>query len=79
MTGRFVNYNYSGYLVPTSADIPKLDILFVGEFDQEASPICANGWASSPRYRLRPRLPMRCITRRQASAEPVLITIEKLL
>ncbi|MGH8101148.1 MAG: molybdopterin cofactor-binding domain-containing protein, partial [Chthoniobacterales bacterium] len=41
--GRFLNRNYSGYLVPTSADIPKLDILFVGEFDEEASPIGAKG------------------------------------
>jgi xanthine dehydrogenase YagR molybdenum-binding subunit len=41
--GRFVNRNYSGYLVPTSADIPKLDVLFVGEFDNEASPIGVKG------------------------------------
>src|SRR5437660_2882591 len=41
--GRFLNRNYSGYLVPTSADIPKLDILFVGEFDEEASPIGVKG------------------------------------
>jgi CO/xanthine dehydrogenase Mo-binding subunit len=37
--GRFLNRNYSGYLVPTSADIPKLDVVFVGDFDVEASPI----------------------------------------
>jgi CO/xanthine dehydrogenase Mo-binding subunit len=37
--GRFLNRNYSGYLVPTSADIPKLDVVFVGDFDGEASPI----------------------------------------
>jgi hypothetical protein len=37
----FLDRNYSGYLVPTSADIPKLDVLFVGEFDAEASPIGA--------------------------------------
>ena len=42
-TGRFVNRNYSGYLVPTNADIPELDILFVGEFDEEASPLGAKG------------------------------------
>src|SRR5262249_34291919 len=27
--GRFLHRNYSGYLVPTNADIPELDILFV--------------------------------------------------
>ena len=41
--GRFVNRNLSGYLVPTNADIPDLDILFVGEFDAEASPLGAKG------------------------------------
>jgi xanthine dehydrogenase YagR molybdenum-binding subunit len=41
--GRFVNRNYSGYLVPTAADIPELDVLFVGDFDSEASPIGAKG------------------------------------
>ena len=43
VTGRFLNRNYSGYLVPTNADIPELDILFVGDFDDEASPLGAKG------------------------------------
>jgi hypothetical protein len=38
-TAQFINRNYSGYLVPTNADIPQLDILFAGEFDEEASPL----------------------------------------
>src|SRR3989442_8415351 len=42
-TGRFINRNYSGYLVPTCADIPELDVLFVGAFDEEASPLAAKG------------------------------------
>jgi xanthine dehydrogenase YagR molybdenum-binding subunit len=41
--GRFLNRNYSGYLVPTCADIPELDGLFVGEFDEEASPLGVKG------------------------------------
>jgi xanthine dehydrogenase YagR molybdenum-binding subunit len=41
--GRFINRNYSGYLVPTHADIPELDVSFVGEFDEEASPLGAKG------------------------------------
>jgi xanthine dehydrogenase YagR molybdenum-binding subunit len=40
---RFMNRNYSGYLVPTNADIPPLDVLFVGGFDEEASPLGAKG------------------------------------
>jgi xanthine dehydrogenase YagR molybdenum-binding subunit len=41
--GRFLNRNFSGYLVPTNADIPNLDVLFVGGFDAEASPLGAKG------------------------------------
>ncbi|HWF84506.1 MAG TPA: molybdopterin cofactor-binding domain-containing protein [Vicinamibacterales bacterium] len=41
--GRFLNRNLSGYLVPTNADIPQLDVLFVGDFDDEASPIGVKG------------------------------------
>jgi xanthine dehydrogenase YagR molybdenum-binding subunit len=41
--GRFLHRNYSGYLVPTNADIPRLETLFVGEFDEEASPLGAKG------------------------------------
>ena len=41
--GKFLNRNYSGYLVPTCADIPQLDVLFVGDFDDEASPIGVKG------------------------------------
>jgi xanthine dehydrogenase YagR molybdenum-binding subunit len=29
--------------VPTNADIPELDVLFVGDFDGEASPLGAKG------------------------------------
>jgi len=39
----FLNRNLSGYLVPTNADIPKLDILFVGDFDEEARPLGTRG------------------------------------
>jgi xanthine dehydrogenase YagR molybdenum-binding subunit len=42
-TGRYLSRNYSGYLVPTNADVPELEVLFVGEFDQEASPLGAKG------------------------------------
>jgi xanthine dehydrogenase YagR molybdenum-binding subunit len=41
--GRFLNRNFSGYLVPTNADIPNLEVLFVGDFDAEASPLGAKG------------------------------------
>lgn len=41
--GRFLHRNYSGYLVPTNADIPELEVIFAGEFDSEASPLGAKG------------------------------------
>jgi xanthine dehydrogenase YagR molybdenum-binding subunit len=34
--GRYLHRNYSGYLVPTNADIPELEVIFAGEFDSEA-------------------------------------------
>jgi xanthine dehydrogenase YagR molybdenum-binding subunit len=40
--GRFLNRNYSGYLVPTNADIP-VDVLSLGEFDAKGSPLGAKG------------------------------------
>jgi xanthine dehydrogenase YagR molybdenum-binding subunit len=41
--GRFLHRNLSGYLVPTNADIPDLDVIFAGEFDSEASPLGSKG------------------------------------
>jgi xanthine dehydrogenase YagR molybdenum-binding subunit len=41
--GRFLHRNYSGYLVPTNADIPELEVIFAGEFDSEASLLGAKG------------------------------------
>jgi xanthine dehydrogenase YagR molybdenum-binding subunit len=40
---RYVSRNMSGYLVPSNADIPPLDVLFCGEPDTEASPIGTKG------------------------------------
>ena len=42
-TGRFVNRNYSGYLVPTNADIPELDVLFVGDVRRGSEPAGRKG------------------------------------
>jgi xanthine dehydrogenase YagR molybdenum-binding subunit len=41
--GRFLNRNFLGLSVRSSADIPNLDVLFVGGFDEEASPLGAKG------------------------------------
>jgi xanthine dehydrogenase YagR molybdenum-binding subunit len=41
--GRFMNRNMSGYLVAANADIPELDVLFVGDFDEEGSLLGTKG------------------------------------
>jgi molybdopterin-binding aldehyde dehydrogenase-like protein len=61
--GRFLNRNYSSYLVPTNADIPELDVLFVGEFDGEASPLGSKGPGELTAVSVAPAIAMPCITR----------------
>jgi xanthine dehydrogenase YagR molybdenum-binding subunit len=41
--GRYVNHNYAEYHIPTNADIHKIDVIFVEEEDDIASPIGVKG------------------------------------
>ena len=41
--GRYLHRNHAGYLVPTNADIPELEVIFAGEFDSEASLLGSKG------------------------------------
>lgn len=41
--GRFVSKDLAGYLVPVSADVPDLDVVFVDEYDDQAGTIGARG------------------------------------
>src|SRR6202035_3823233 len=41
--GRYANRNMSGYVIPCNADIPRLDVLFCGGPDPEASPLGVKG------------------------------------
>lgn len=41
--GRFVSKDLAGYLVPVNADVPDLDVVFVDEYDDQASTIGARG------------------------------------
>lgn len=77
--GRFLNRNYSGYLVPTSADIPKLDILFVGEFDEEASPIGAKGLGELTAVSVAPAIANAIYHATGKRIHDLPITLEKLL
>jgi xanthine dehydrogenase YagR molybdenum-binding subunit len=43
--GFFVNHDLAGYEVPVHADIPHLDVIFLGEIDPMSSPMKAKGVA----------------------------------
>jgi xanthine dehydrogenase YagR molybdenum-binding subunit len=78
-TGRLINRNYSGYLVPTSADIPDLDIVFVGDFDDEASPIGAKGLGELTSVSVAPAIANAVYHATGKRVRELPITIEKLL
>jgi xanthine dehydrogenase YagR molybdenum-binding subunit len=77
--GRFLNRNYSGYLVPTNADIPVLDILFVGEFDEEASPLGAKGLGELTAVSVAPAIANAVYHATGKRVRGLPITLEKLL
>jgi xanthine dehydrogenase YagR molybdenum-binding subunit len=77
--GRFLNRNYSGYLVPTNADIPKLDVLFAGEFDEEASPLGAKGLGELTAVSVAPAIANAVYHATGKRVRDLPITVEKLL
>jgi xanthine dehydrogenase YagR molybdenum-binding subunit len=77
--GRFINRNYSGYLVPTCADIPELDVLFVGDFDEEASPIGGKGLGELTSVSVAPAIANAVYHATGRRIRDLPITIEKLL
>jgi len=79
VTGRFLNRNYSGYLVPTNADIPELDVLFVGDFDQEASPLGAKGLGELTAVSVAPAIANAVYHATGKRLRDLPITVEKLL
>jgi xanthine dehydrogenase YagR molybdenum-binding subunit len=77
--GRFLNRNYSSYLVPTNADIPELDILFVGEFDEEASPLGVKGLGELTAVSVAPAIANAVYHATGKRVRDLPITVEKLL
>lgn len=77
--GRFLNRNYTGYLVPTSADIPELETLFVGEFDEEASLLGAEGLGELTAVSVAPAITNVVYHATGKRIRDLPITIEKLL
>jgi xanthine dehydrogenase YagR molybdenum-binding subunit len=41
--GRFLSKNLAGYLLPVNADVAEIDVSFVDDFDEHASPIGVRG------------------------------------
>jgi xanthine dehydrogenase YagR molybdenum-binding subunit len=78
-SGQFINRNYSGYLVPTSADIPELDVLFVDGFDDEASPLGAKGLGELTAVSVAPAIANAVYHATGKRVRDLPITIEKLL
>ena len=78
LTGRFLNRNYSGYLVPTNADVPELEVLFLGEFDEEASPLGAKGLGELTAVSVAPAIANAVYHATGKRIRDLPITIEKL-
>jgi xanthine dehydrogenase YagR molybdenum-binding subunit len=78
-SGRYLHHNYSGYLVPTNADIPSLDALFVGEFDEEASPLGAKGLGELTAVSVAPAIANAVYHATGKRVRDLPITVEKLL
>ena len=76
---RFINRNYSGYLVPTNADIPELDVLFVGDFDEEASPLGAKGLGELTAVSVAPAIANAVYHATGKRVRDLPITIEKIM
>ena len=77
--GRFLSRNFSGYLVPTNADIPKLDVSFADEFDDEASPIGAKGLGELTAVSVAPAIANAVYHATGKRVRDLPITVEKLL
>jgi xanthine dehydrogenase YagR molybdenum-binding subunit len=78
-SGQFVNRNYSGYLVTTNADIPELDVLFVGGFDEEASPLGAKGLGELTAVSVAPAIANAVYHATGKRIRDLPITVERLL
>jgi len=76
---QFINRNYSGYLVPTNADIPELDVLFVGGFDEEASPLGVKGLGELTAVSVAPAITNAVYHATGKRIRDLPVTVEKLL
>src|SRR5262245_1336939 len=68
---------YFSDLVSSNADIPKLDVLFVGEFDEEASPLGAKGLGELTAVSVAPAIAIAVYYATGIRVRDLPITIEK--
>ena len=76
---RFMNRNYSGYLVAANADIPELDVLFVGDFDEEGSLLGTKGLGELTATSVAPAIANAVYHATGTRVRDLPITAEKLL
>jgi xanthine dehydrogenase YagR molybdenum-binding subunit len=77
--GRFLHRNYSGYLVPTNADIPELEVIFAGEFDSEASLLGSKGMGELTGVSVAPAIVNAIYHATGKRIRDLPVTVEKLL
>jgi len=77
--GRWLHRNFSGYLIPTNADIPELDVIFCGEFDSEASLLGSKGLGELTAVSVAPAIVNAIYHATGKRFREVPVTIEKLL
>ena len=65
--------------MPTNADIPQLDTIFVGDFDEEASPLGANGLGELTAVSVAPAIANAVYHATGKRIRDLPITVEKLL
>ena len=78
-SGQFINRDYSGYLVPTSADIPELDVLFLGGFDEGAIPLGTKGLGELTAVSVAPAIVNAVYHATGKRIRDLPVTVEKLL
>jgi xanthine dehydrogenase YagR molybdenum-binding subunit len=76
---RYVSRNLSGYLIPSNADIPAVDVLFCGKSDAEASPIGAKGMGELTAVSVAPAIANAVFHATGNRIRDLPITVEKLL
>jgi xanthine dehydrogenase YagR molybdenum-binding subunit len=76
---RYVSRNLSGYLIPSNADIPAVDVLFCGKSDAEAGPIGAKGMGELTAVSVAPAIANAVFHATGNRIRDLPITVEKVL